>query len=102
MGFFPSRPVPDSEYLLARSIAEATLAASARTVEAAAAHRAIASCYLAKLFGEQDAEAIDIVVAHLPLIAGKRAANETTEVRFVDLRSVPDDEELSRILASLA
>jgi hypothetical protein len=51
MGFFPSKSVPDSEYLLIRSTLEANMAANARTEQAAAAHHRIASCYLAKLFG---------------------------------------------------
>lgn len=97
MGLFPSKPVPDSEYLLTRSITEATLAANASTAQAAAAHHAIAGCYLAKLFGEQDVVAIDIVVARSPDIT----ATTPTGLRFADLRSVPEDEELSRILASL-
>ena len=102
MGLFPSRPVPDGEYFLTRSITEATLAANARTAQAAAAHQAIARCYLAKLFGERDAVAIDIAVSHLPDLAAKRPATQPGEFRFADLRSVPEDEELNRILASLA
>lgn len=93
MGLFPSRSVHDSEYLLSRSIQESVLAADAHTPRAAAAHHAIASCYLARLFGGDDA---DEEHRHRPSSAGAAG------LQFSDLRRVPPNEDLARLLEDLS
>lgn len=101
MGFIPSRPIADSEYLLERSAKEATLAAKACTAEAAAAHQAIARCYLARLFGEEEAAPVATGLGRVDAHRRTNRAPEPTELRFSDLRSVPDDDELTRLLDTL-
>ena len=96
MGLLPSRSTPDSEYLLTRLTAEARLAADARTARAAAAHRAMASCYLAELFGDHDA----------PSLARRTSTRpdenvEVAQLRFATLTFAPENEELTSILASI-
>jgi hypothetical protein len=98
MGLYPSRSVPDSEYLLTRSIAEAKLAAQARTSRAAAAHHAIASCYLAKLFGEQEA---DLPGTTRMTVDRASTALGPVTLRFEDVTSLTTDEDLTRILRSI-
>ena len=100
MGLYPSRSVPDSEYLLKRSIAEATLAAQARTSRAAAAHHAIASCYLAKLFGEKEADLPGTTRMTVDRLRASAAMGPVT-LRFEDLTSLTTDEELTRLLRSI-
>ncbi|WP_445191552.1 hypothetical protein ACT009_13350 [Sphingomonas sp. Tas61C01] len=68
------------------------LAADATTPRAAAAHHAIAGCYLARLFGE-DAATEDS--RRGPSAAG------TPGPRFSDLRSVPANADLNQLLDDL-
>jgi hypothetical protein len=100
MGLYPSRSVPDSEYLLTRSIAEARLATQARTARAAAAHRAIANCYLAKLFGEQEADQPDTTRMTVDRFEADNAIGPVT-LRFEDVTSLTIDEDLTRLLRSI-
>ena len=101
MSFSPSRYVPDSDYLLERSTTEARLAANASTEEAAAAHRKIASCYLAKLFSDEKLPLCDHKLSSVPNVPAGSKAVAPSSLRFADLRSVPEDAELTRILHSL-
>ena len=100
MGFFPFTSVPDSEYLLDRSTAEAAMAASART-ERAAAHHRMASCYLAKLFGGRSAASPAAGPAGSRVATTGDGAIGPSGLRFVDLTSVPHSDELTRILHDL-
>ena len=101
MGFSPSKYVPDSDYLLERSTTEARLAANARTEGAAAAHRKIASCYLAKLFSDEGAASSDHISVKSPEIPARSGAIAPSGLRFADLSSIPENNELTRILQSL-
>lgn len=101
MGFSPSAFVPDSEYLLTRSTLEATMAAKARTEQAAAAHRKIASCYVAKLFGGQSTASPHDEVTGRALAAAERGAIGPAGLRFADLTSVPENDELTRVLQNI-
>ena len=58
MGFFPARPVSDSEYLLNRARAEAEMADRAEPGRAADVHHALASAYLGRLFSDGQQAAI--------------------------------------------
>ena len=98
MGLIPSKHVPDSEYLLERSTTEARLAANAETEQAAAAHRRIASCYLAKLFSDDGAASSDDERATRPLEAAECIASGPSVFRFADLSAVPENDELTRLL----
>ncbi len=101
MGFFPSASVPDSEYLLTRSTLEATMAARARTEQAAAAHHRIASCYMAKLFGGQSIASPHDEVTGRALASAERRAIGPARLRFADLTSVPENDELTRVLQNI-
>jgi hypothetical protein len=101
MGFFPSKSVPDSEYLLIRSTLEANMAANASTEQAAVAHHRIASCYLAKLFGKQSTEALDGKVSSRADVTAHRCAIGPVQPRFSDLTAVPENDELTRLLHSI-
>lgn len=96
MGLLPSRSTPDSEYLLTRLTAEARLAADARNGRAAAAHRAMASRYLAELFGNHDAPSPAVHTSARP-----HADVEVAQLRFATLTFAPENEELTSILAAL-
>lgn len=54
MGFYPSRPIRDAEYLLQRAEAEARLASEARDERAEEAHHVLASAYLDRLFSDEE------------------------------------------------
>lgn len=106
MGLFPAGSVADSEYLLTRSTTEATLAVRARTEQAAAAHRKIASCYLAKLFDAQSTASIDNTAPIRPAPPDARVVFRSPDfrspdLRFADLRSVPENEDLTRLLLNI-
>lgn len=101
MGFLPSRSVTDSEYILTRSTTEAKLAANARTEQAAAAHHKIASCYLAKLFDVQSPASLDDLLGTRPTLPIKSAAIRSPDLRFADVKPIPENDELTRILNRL-
>lgn len=101
MGFLPSASVPDSDYLLGRSTTEAALAASARTEKAAAAHHRIANCYLAKLFGGHGGSFHTGEATAQATGTGSDAVGPAG-LRFADLTSVPENDELTRILRRLS
>jgi hypothetical protein len=102
MGLFPSKSVPDSEYLLIRSTLEANMAANAGSEQAAAAHHKIASCYLAKLFGGPSAETVDPGHSGRQMTGAHSGSIGPAELRFADLTAVPDDDELTRLLDKLS
>jgi hypothetical protein len=95
VGFLPSTSVPDGDYLLERSTTEAALAARARTEPAAAAHRTIARCYLAKLFGERGTIGSDGPASDQ---AAEGEAMRLARSRFADLTSMPENAELTQVL----
>lgn len=102
MGFSPSGSVPDSEYLLTRSTLEATMAAKALTEVAAAAHRRIASCYLATLFGGESTTSPYDEVTGDASVAAERGAIISAGLRFADLTFVPANDELMQVLQSIS
>lgn len=104
MGFSPSTSVPDSEYLLTRSTTEARLAASARTEQAAAAHRKIVSSYLGRLFGPRGStpSEADLIRPAAPMGDQPVPASPGARMRFDDVTSVPDNQELAQILCRLS
>lgn len=101
MGFSPSKNVPDGEYLLTRSTTQAALAAKASTARAAAAHRHIARCYLAKLFGTEAAAFPDSMIAHRTLLPSDGHKVGGAQLRFFDVSTPRDNDELSGLLQNL-
>ena len=101
MGLLPSGSVHDSEYLLARSTTEIRLAANASTEQAAAAHRKIASCYLARLFTISDSASSDARLTNGAITTAKTMPFRSSRVRFEDLRSIAENDELNRLLRRL-
>jgi hypothetical protein len=100
VGFLPSTSVPDSEYLLKRSTTEAALAGKASTESAAAAHRKIACCYLARLFAPAK-RAADLEEPGARMFAVDREADRPARVRFTELTLLPDNDELIGLLHRL-
>lgn len=101
MSFCPSGSIPDSEYLLARSTTEATLAAKAKTEQAAAAHRKIASCYLAKLFDAPGPASLDDTTPVRPARPAAHVVLRSPDLRSAHLGILPENDAITRLLRCL-
>jgi hypothetical protein len=101
MGFAPIKNVPDGEYLLARCTTQAALAAKASTAQAAAAHRRIASCYLAKLFATDNAASPEVESSHRTWSPSDGYGTGGAQLRFYQVSMPRENKELIGLLQNL-
>lgn len=90
MGFFPTRPVPDADYLISRAEAEIQMADRAASAVPAEVHHKLASAYLGKLF--KDPKSCGETLKHGEIEQTKRAAMAAIFQKLADVLNDPDAE----------
>lgn len=100
MGFYPSRPIRDAEYLLQRAEAEARLASEARNERAEEAHHVLASAYLDRLFSDEEQARANVEEAARHQETEQAIVSALTSA-FTVYAPLPRDDDIAHLLEEL-